>query len=149
MAISHIFLDIDGVCNNSISSTWFDHFNMTNLKNLHELLGRPKIVLSSDWRRTPKNLAEARANLLGFALEIFDTTPCHQNFLSRNKEINEWLSKNEHEACIILDDMESDYVDPELPNVFFFRTEHQFGLTEDNVDFIISFLDKVNVLPNM
>jgi predicted ATP-grasp superfamily ATP-dependent carboligase len=60
--------------------------------------------------------------------------------MNRNQEIAEWLSKNEYTSCIILDDMESKYVDPELPNVFFFRTQHQFGLTEENVDFIMSYL---------
>lgn len=138
--ISHIFLDIDGVCNNTISETWFDDYNMGNLRSLCDLLGGPKIVLSSDRRRTPQNLAEARANLLGIGLEIFDTTPCHSDPMNRDQEIAEWLAKNEHTACIILDDMESKYVDPELPNVFFFRTQHQFGLTEENVDFIMSYL---------
>lgn len=113
---------------------------MSNLRLLCDLLGGPKIVLSSDWRRSPQNLAEARANLLGIGLEIFDTTPCHTDVLSRFEEITEWLAQNEYTQCVILDDMESKYVDPELPNVFFFRTQHQFGLTEENIDFIISYL---------
>jgi hypothetical protein len=116
---------------------------MSNLKILHELLDCPKIVLSSDRRRTPQNLAEARANLLGVGLEIFDTTPCHSNPLNRDQEIAEWLAQNEYTQCIILDDMESKYVDPELPNVFFFRAQCQFGLTEDDVDFIISYLKEL------
>ena len=100
-------------------------------------------MLSSDWRRSPQNLAEARANLFGIGLEIFDTTPCHTDVLSRFEEITEWLAQNEYTQCIILDDMESKYVDPELPNVFFFRTQHQFGLTEENIDFIISYLGEL------
>lgn len=128
------------MCNNDISDDSFNTYNMNNLRSLYELLGGPKIVLSSDRRRTPQNLAEVRANLLGVGLTIFDTTPCHSNPMNRDQEIAEWLSQNEYTQCIILDDMESEYVDPELPNVFFFRTQHQFGLTEENVDFIMSYL---------
>ena len=138
--ISHLFLDIDGVCNNTLTETWFDPFNMGNLKKLWELLGRPKIVLSSDWRRTPNNLEEARTNLAAIGLEIFSCTPCHTSVLERADEITEWLASNEHKTCIILDDMSADFVDPELPNVLFFRTDHQFGLTEDDVDFIVNYL---------
>lgn len=143
--VTHLFLDVDGVLNNTMCDGWFDNFNLSNLKHLCGLLHGPKIVLSSDWRRTPNNIARVKLELNHSGLDIFDTTPILTDVRQRHEEITMWLSSNDHERCIILDDMESKYVDPELPDIFFFRTQHQFGLTEEDVDFIFGFLNDTHL----
>lgn len=143
--VTHLFLDVDGVLNNTMCDGWFDNFNLSNLKHLCGLLHGPRIVLSSDWRRTPNNIARVRLELNHIGLDIFDTTPILTDVRQRHEEIAMWLSSNDHEVCIILDDMESKFVDPELPDIFFFRTQHQFGLTEEDVDFIFGYLNDRNL----
>ena len=146
MSNTVLFLDIDGVCNNSLNEVWFDPFNMQNLKDLCGHLQGPRIVLSSDWRRSPKNLAVARSELLHIGLKIFDTTPI-MSFGLRSEEIRLWLSNEQWDRAIILDDMSAENVDPKMDNVFFHRTNYKFGLTEECVDKIVAvFRDKRNQL---
>lgn len=147
--VEFLFLDVDGVLNNTMCDGWFDNYNLANLKHLCGLLHGPRIILSSDWRRDPKSLARVRLELNHIGLDIFGCTPCNKNPMDRAEEISSYLNnfveKSDSiiaEQSIILDDMESKYVDPELPNVFFFRTQHQFGLTEEDVDFIMRFMNE-------
>lgn len=138
MTRTFIFLDIDGVCNNTMNETYFDSFNMANVKDLVEYYGA-KVVLSSDWRRNPKNLAVARSELLAIGIKIFDTTPI-MSFVFRNQEIKQWLEENADvwDQAIILDDMTDELVDPKLPNAYFFLIDYHFGLTEEDCDKIKS-----------
>lgn len=134
-----LFLDIDGVCNNTINETYFDSYNMANVKTLVDLL-KARVVLSSDWRRNPQNMAVARSELLGIGLDIFDTTPIlnpPMSFGFRSEEIRKWLSQEEWDRAVIIDDMPKEDVDPKIKSVLFYRTDYHFGLTEEDVDKII------------
>jgi hypothetical protein len=128
-----LFLDIDGVLNNTLSEAWFCPYNMQNLKTLIDCWPC-KIVLSSDWRRSPKNLAVARSELQHIGLRIFDVTRMSLHLDNRKYEIRDWLSLDKWDKALILDDMEAEHVDPELDNVLFYRTDYKFGLTEEDVD---------------
>lgn len=130
-----LFLDVDGVCNTLFSEDYFTKFNMGNLKRLVETID-VKVVLSSDWRRSPQNLALARSNLLYYGITIFDTTPI-KSFGFRNEEIKEWLSSESWDRAIILDDMSPQFVDPQMDKVFFLITDDKLGLTEEDVDKVI------------
>jgi hypothetical protein len=136
--ISHLFLDVDGVLNNTMSETWFDAFNVANFKFLWAKLGEPIVILSSDWRRRPESLEEVKWAIMPIVLG--GSTKFDDRISNRPQEIKEFLESTEWSAAIILDDMQEAFVDPEMDNVFFFRMQHQFGLTEDDVDFIISYL---------
>jgi hypothetical protein len=127
-----LFLDVDGVLNNfiSIHEEPFDQFNLTNLKLLCDKIS-PKIVLSSDWRRRPQDIARVRSELLFHNLEIFDSTPLG---LSRRDEIAEWLEKNEWDFALILDDMPASECDPLMTNVLFYQTDFILGFTEEDAD---------------
>lgn len=108
---------------------------MGNLKRLVETID-VKVVLSSDWRRSPQSLAIARSELLFYGITIFDTTPI-KSFGFRNEEIKEWLSSESWDRAIILDDMSPQFVDPQMDKVFFLRTDDKLGLTEEDVDKVI------------
>ena len=134
-----LFLDIDGALNNSITEVEFNPFNMANLKRLCESI-RPKIVLSSDWRRYPTKISQARAEI-GAIWPLFDFTPIKLSLRHRKDEIAMWLSQNEWDRALIIDDMDSFECDPNIENVFFHQTDFTLGLTEDDVD---SILEKLN-----
>lgn len=142
MSSFFLFLDIDGVCNNTLKETYFDPFNVTNVKRLVDHFGAT-VVLSSDWRRSGNNMAIARSELLHFGITIFDITPI-KKFGFRHEEIREWLNIEEWfnlkgwTQALILDDMKAEYVDPQMDNVTFFQTDYKLGLTEDDVDKIIN-----------
>lgn len=135
-----LFLDVDGVLNNTLTPTWFDSFNMTNLKRVCEILGKPTIVLSSDWRRTPSSLEEVRRQLASIGLEIFDCTPILSDVRERSMEITLWLDGKTFDKAFILDDMPAEFVDPNIDNVLFIKTDPVLGLTEDDVDLINSLM---------
>lgn len=134
-----LFLDIDGVCNTIFSEDYFTKFNMGNLKHLVNTIN-PKVVLSSDWRRSPQNLAIARSELLFYGITIFDTTPI-KSFGFRKEEIREWLAGENWDKAIILDDMSAELVDPQMGKVFFLRTDNKLGLTEEDVDKVIGWFN--------
>lgn len=135
-----IFLDIDGVLN-VIPKTidkwgaYFgpeDHF-VKNLKTLIDQTGA-KIVISSTWRMSGLQYMKdmwADRNLPG---EIIGITPNHMmktgTTLQRGKEIDEWLSKNDVQNYVILDD-DCDMEKHQMKN--FVRTFKNFK-DEDSVD---------------
>lgn len=129
-----LFLDVDGVLNNTITSTHFDSFNMKNLQQLVKGLNL-NVVVSSDWRRNAANLAVLRSELEHLGIEIFGTTIISNK--KRRNEIREWLKTNVWSKALVLDDLGADEVDPQFPNCIFHQTQYQFGLTEDDVDAIL------------
>lgn len=116
-----IFLDVDGVLNSEEDQ--FDwnlqtdyHFEL--LKDLVDKT-QAKIVLSSSWRKSEKNLKILQSRLKNFNLYIYDTTPYISNpCIKRGDEIRQWITsqKESIESFVILDD-ESDmceYIDINL-----------------------------------
>ena len=138
---NYLFLDVDGVLNNYLSEgEYFTEYNMSCLKQLCDFIDF-KIVLSSDWRRSPKNKARVRSELKHIGLELFSYTPFDSYYGSRKDEIKEWLIGDDHYSGLILDDMSADECDPKLQNLLFYRTDYKLGLTEQDVDII---LEKLN-----
>ncbi len=136
-----LFLDVDGVLNNTKSYNLFDEYNLNNLKQLCGAL-KPRIVLSSDWRRRADNMAYVRSELKFIGLDIFDVTPMRMNPIARKFEISWWLEDNDWSEGVILDDLSEEECDPQLPNLFFYQTDFNLGLTEEDVNKI---LEKYNV----
>jgi len=130
-----LFLDIDGALNNSISECEFNPFNMANLKRLCEAI-KPRIVLSSDWRRYPKKISQARSEIEAI-WPLFDFTPIKLSLHHRKDEIAMWLKENEWSKALIIDDMDHTECDPVIENVLFHQTDFTLGLTETDVDSIL------------
>lgn len=126
-----LFLDVDGVLNNTITETHFDEFNMRNLEQLVKSLNL-KVVISSDWRRSGANLARLRSELEHLGIEIFGTTIISNK--KRKNEIRHWLKTNVWSRAIVLDDLGKEECDPRFPNCIFHQTQYQFGLTEEDLD---------------
>lgn len=142
---NYLFLDVDGVLNNFLSEDdYFTEYNMSCLKQLCDFIDF-KIVLSSDWRRLPKNKARVRAALKHIGLQLYSCTPTHTFGGNRKDEIKDWLKEDPEVwnsfSGLILDDMGPDECDPKLPNLLFYRTDYKLGLTEQDVDII---LEKLN-----
>lgn len=160
-----IFLDVDGVLNseddlmihrekNGITGCiMYAEVEDRPLKLLKEIVDKTyaKIVVSSSWRigceRSGresifgKGLYEKlERRLKDYGMNIYDITPSLGTDTQRGDEIREWLSKNETENFIILDD-DSDmreYVNMEN----FIHTTYKHGLTEGLRDKAIQVLNK-------
>lgn len=135
-----IFLDVDGVLNKYDDDATFNEFNVNNLIFLIEKTGA-KIVLSSDWRRLPFNLERIKNFLLSCNLEIFDVTPVLNE--DRKYEIKKWLRENEGwERVAVIDDLKNATVYKSgATKVKTFITDGRLGLTEEDVDSIILFMN--------
>lgn len=160
-----IFLDVDGVLNseddlmihrkkNSIKGCiLYAEVEDRPLKLLKEIVKKTsaKIVVSSSWRigceRSGKESVfgkglyeKLKRRLKDFGMEIYDITPSLGSGTQRGDEIREWLSKNETENFIILDD-DSDmreYINTE----HFIHTTYKHGLTEELKNRAIEVLNK-------
>lgn len=160
-----IFLDVDGVLNSEDDLMVYREKNGITgcimyaevedrpLKLLKEIVEKTsaKIVVSSSWRvgceRSGresifgKGLYEKLEKRLNdYEMEIYDITPSLGAGTQRGDEIREWLSKNETENFIILDD-DSDmreYTNTE----HFVHTTYEHGLTEELKDKAIETLNK-------
>lgn len=134
---AYLFLDVDGVLNNYYSEgEYFVQYNMDCLKSLCDYIDF-KIVLSSDWRRLPKNKNRVKHELKKLGLKLYSSTPTHTMGGNRKDEIQEWLAGDDLSFGLILDDMNADECDPKMPNLLFYRTDYKLGLTEQDVDIII------------
>lgn len=160
-----IFLDVDGVLNSEddlmihrkkngitgcIMHAEVEDRPLTLLKEIVEKTSA-KIVVSSSWRigyeRNGRKSIFGRGlyeklekRLKEYGMEIYDTTPSLGIGTQRGDEIREWLSKNETENFIILDD-DSDmreYINTE----HFIHTTYKHGLTEELKDKAIEILNK-------
>ena len=98
-----IFLDIDGVLNNTPSGPDFEP-ELVGRLNRHVELGGAGVVISSSWRldfELDQLVALMRA--AGFAGQVIGATPDLEG-LGRGPEIAEWLRENPAESFVILDD---------------------------------------------
>lgn len=160
-----IFLDIDGVLNSE--EGYKEHINKNGfngalvyaevedrpLKLLKEIINKTsaKIVVSSSWRigceRSGRESIFGKAlyeklekRLKDYGMEIYDITPSLGAGTQRGDEIREWLSKNEIENFVILDDDcdMCEYTGTEN----FIQTTYRHGLTEELKDKAIEVLNK-------
>lgn len=123
------------------------------LKLLKEIVDKTssKIVVSSSWRigceRSGresifgKGLYEKlESRLKDYGMNIHDITPSLSYRTQRGDEIRGWLSKNQVENFIILDD-DSDMCEYENTENFI-HTSYKHGLTEELKDKAIEILNK-------
>lgn len=136
-----LFLDIDGVLN---SEEWARSDRTRNLVDLDEVALKrlqniiattgAKIVLSSTWRLVPELVQLLRKR----GLDIFDLTPRHGAFGTRNLEIAAWLEAHDVESFAIVDDDEDAGYGSLAPH--FVQTDFKVGLTTENANQLISLL---------
>lgn len=148
-----IFLDIDGVMNNTPFIVKTQHgegfdaymkkFEPGCIKNLNKILGAVpdvKIVVSSSWRMYYKTNSSLRRLLMENDIDagrLIGATPkrgIHPDV--RGNEIRHWLRENPVESFVILDD-DSDMLEL-LPRLV--QTDHKKGLTEEDADKAIQML---------
>ena len=106
-----IFLDVDGVLNNSRSKENFENMagcETAKIKLLRKIVKATDaiLVLSSDWRISESHFKYLNARLNKHGLRISSQTPVLKRS-HRGFEINSWLRKNDDlniESWIIIDD---------------------------------------------
>lgn len=122
-----LFLDIDGVCNNS--STRQRHRGFIGIDPVMAFrVGKIvldtgcEVVLSSSWRHFP----DGRPEVDRMVVKTYDVTPTAVNGF-RGDEIDFWLAKHpEVERYAILDD-DSDFHEGQIV----FKTTWQEGITDE------------------
>ncbi len=159
-----VFLDIDGVLNNSLL---FKNPERNILPEMQPLLGIDKellknfklitdahkdleIVLSSTWR-----LSDVHTNFVRLAFErtgtpfnLIGKTPQKMSG-HRGREIELWLDQNIHEpakAVSIDDDINAGSLCPEPHRFFYAKTLWSEGLTVEKAQEVINFLEYGNNL---
>lgn len=128
-----IFLDIDGVLNVSyIGDDEFGQiFNDIFVKNLEKLLieTNAKLVISSTWRDSGLNFLHDMWKERKLPGEIIDITPNFMvktgSVLQRGSEIAEWLSKNEVDNYVIIDDEVGDMLEEQINNIVRCSRNHE------------------------
>jgi hypothetical protein len=135
-----LFLDIDSVLNtvySSITDTFSPAFSANHVIHAEKLalitdfcsVNNINIVITSDWRRSPK--------LRSWLTKLFGQYNCKISFTgestSRELEIFNWIKDNSVIQFAVLDDI---YLS--LPN--FVHVDHKIGLTEENVKSISKLL---------
>ena len=157
-----IFLDVDGVLNsqddlmiyrekNGISGCiLYDVVEDRPLKLLKEIVEKTsaKIVVSSSWKidciRRDESIfggdlfKKLKQRLKDYDMEIYDVTPSLNSCCQRGDEIREWLSKNQVDNFIILDD-DTDMCEYKNTKNFI-KTTYKHGLTEDLMNKAIEIL---------
>lgn len=164
-----IFLDIDGVLNNSQTSETFERFCgidvklTSDFKRLVDKTGA-SIVLSSTWRESESSSAEVNRVLNEALIPSFiDITPLSHDALAqlkwsnrlslgymRGTEIFAWLTDHpEVDDFVILDDNEvwGECERSRAPDMTqkilsrFIKTDPAIGITEEDIDLAINILN--------
>lgn len=152
-----IFLDVDGVLNNNDTRVttkdgwcFVDDELVSRLSEIVHKTGA-KVILSSTWREgwnkkdESKNASyfnELRDKLLEYDVHLFDKTPEVSRTHIRGDAIGEWFGSIDYdvESYIILDD----YNDMGCFSSHLLQTAGGRGLTEEDVEMAITYLNKKN-----
>ena len=138
-----LFLDIDGVCNCSSTTTpafngaiGIDSEMAFRVGKITLAIPDLKVVLSSSWKHWPAGRAEIEQKVV----PLYDVTPeAPRDPLGgtqRGTEIQMWLDQHpEVEKYAILDD-DTSMLPEQIPN--FFRTSWTTGLTEEIMQAVIN-----------
>ena len=152
MSRKFIFLDCDGVLNNSYTSTktvtgwtFVEDYLIQHLKKIIDATGA-EIILSSSWRwgywssgKDRLDYLELIEKLADFGIFIKDITPAFSSN-DREAEILWWLEHQiNYSTFVILDDDEC-YFSILYPNVVI--TDKSLGLTTKEVDKAIEILNR-------
>lgn len=154
--MKYIFLDIDGVLNNSstlderTAPILLDDKNMKNLQHIVQTTDA-KIVLVSSYKDSWVKFMLNGTGIIGrflvmvfskYGLSIFDKTESVDLFPERGLWIKEYIYDNEPEAFVIIDDSKSDYEREELTNYWIRPSFEEGGLTEELAQKAIEILNK-------
>lgn len=136
-----VFLDIDGVMNNSDSWGLPLEEQVLNekCKLLKHLVTQTncKIVLSSTWRFLPRHFSIIENVFKKYDLEVFSCTP-RLDEGCRGDEIKAWLkTHNDVSRFVILDD-DADMC--ELTDTNLVRTDYNVGLTQEHINRAVEIL---------
>jgi len=142
-----LFLDIDGVVNNSDTS--FKHNLWPLDRYCAFLVGKIqldtdcKVVLSSSWRHHPDGVKEVSDRIV----PVLDITPNNTepgggiDFSRRGKEIKEWLDAHPEVTRYAIVDDENDMLPEQQKN--FFKTDfNNGGLTDEIAARVIEHLNR-------
>lgn len=150
-----IFLDIDGVLNviqqgrDEFGALFHPEF-VENLRQVIDATGA-KIVISSSWRSAGLERMKLMWQMRDLPSEVIDITPNFREVSSvRGEEIANWLSQNNVDSYLILDD-DDDMLPDQLPNFIqcsgnnklsenIFSVEG-YGFTKDKVEKAIAILN--------
>ena len=152
-----IFLDIDGVLNNSKTKTAGEgsvFLDETNVKNLKRIIEKTcaEIVLVSSWKegwdKHEKSMQSGIANELdkafaSFGLSVYDKTEGGV-FFGRGEGVKKYLAENNADGFVIIDDSASDYVENGLSDNWIRPCGEAGGLTPDLSDKAIAILNERN-----
>ena len=160
-----IFLDIDGVLNTEetfvkrkekykktgIYDLEIDEYRIKYLKNIIDKT-KAKIVLSSSWRyffKKENDLIIPKHNdgielckiFEKYNIEIYDITK-KNGYLTREEQIKDWISENNVDSFIVIDDETLDIENQIKTNFYINNNEGLIGLCESHVDLAINLLNK-------
>lgn len=137
-----IFLDVDGVLNSreswnttcvGESNKRIDPAMCARLIHLVAETGA-KIVVSSTWRLFDEHLLALKRGLYGFGLEmgtiIDETVSDRRGYHGRGEEINDWVTRHEVSAFVILDDDED--MEPHMDHLI--KTTWEKGLQDEHCE---------------
>lgn len=150
-----IFLDVDGVLNNSDTKGEWDPYVKIDDKLVERLATivratHAEIYLVSDWKREwykdNKAIQDTYADFLDFKLAQFGlkiTDKVEGGSCTRGKNINEFFKKHDVISYVILDDDDYDYYDCGH-GANYVPIYAAVGLTDENVKTAIDILNDEN-----
>lgn len=151
-----LFLDVDGVLNNDVTTDktpgGFTGVSYVLVERLQQIIKstHAKIVLSSTWKEEWNkdiNLCTVEGLYLMEKLNEYDLSICDkiEDGISfyRGKQIKSYLnSHSDIMSYVILDDLEFDFDDYDDLKHHFVQTQERIGLTDKNVEDAISILNE-------
>jgi hypothetical protein len=145
--LSIIFLDIDGVMNNSKS--WKLPLEKQILDGKVKLLKKivdetgAEIVISSSWRHYGKHMKIIKEALDKYDLSVFSITPTLNGESKRGDEIRQWLKFYPKSTKFVILDDDTDMC--EYRKTHLIKTNYDIGLTEKQVEKAIAMLNAEEV----
>lgn len=154
--MKYIFLDIDGVLNNSktlddkTEPILLDDNNMKNLQHIVQTTDA-KIVLISSYKDSWVKFMLTSTGIIGrflvmtfakYGLSIFDKTESTELFAGRGMGVKKYIKEHETENFIIIDDSASDYISEGLADNWIQPNKETGGLTKELAQKAIGVLSK-------
>ncbi|MBO4251357.1 MAG: hypothetical protein J5911_01700 [Clostridia bacterium] len=151
-----IFLDIDGVLNNSKthddrkSPVLLDARNMKNLQRIVQITDA-KIVLVSSYKDSWVKFTYSGQGIIGrflvmtfakYGLSIFDKTESTELFAGRGVGVKKYIKEHETESFVIIDDSSSDYDKEGLIDYWVRPSGEKGGLTKELAKKAIGIISK-------
>ena len=154
--MKYIFLDIDGVLNNSKTHDdrkapiLLDNRNMKNLQRIIQITDS-KIVLVSSYKDSWVKFTYSGQGIIGrflvtafseYGLSVFDKTETTELFAGRGEGVKKYIENHETESFVIIDDSKSDYIEKGLADNLIQPNKESGGLTKPLAKKAIEILSK-------